>query len=266
MLAGDPCQPASGPTLAPTQPLVPMLRPPHQQPVEASQKRVKSAPTVARVVLDPSPDDGVDRPRQLLQWVAVDDRVIGLIGVADVPRETSAADIAQFGTEGLAVAMVTGDSQRTAEAVARQVGVDWVQAEVLPDGKAAVVRQLQDDGHRVGMVGDGVNDAPALVQADVGIAIAAGTDVAMESADLVLMNNRLSDVSRALRLSRAVMRTIRQNLFWAFFYNSVGLPVAAGALHVFGGPLLSPMLASVAMALSSVSVIANALRLKRFER
>ena len=199
-------------------------------------------------------------------WVAVDGQIAGLIAVADVPRQTSAADIAALKADGLEVAMVTGDSQRTARAIARQVGIDRVQAEVLPDGKAQVIRDLQDQGRIVGMVGDGVNDAPALVQANVGIAVAAGTDVAMESADLVLMNNRLSDVARALRLSRAVMRTIRQNLFWAFFYNSVGLPVAAGALYIFGGPLLSPMLASVAMALSSVSVIANALRLKRFER
>ena len=213
-------------------------------------------------VASASLEDGGSTP----VWVAVDDLVIGLIGVADVPRETSAADIARLRADGLTVAMVTGDSRRTAEAVARQVGIERVQAEVLPGGKAAAIRDLQEAGSRVGMVGDGVNDAPALVQADVGIAVAAGTDVAMESADLVLMNDRLSDVSRALRLSRAVMRTIRQNLFWAFFYNSVGLPVAAGALYVFGGPLLSPMLASVAMALSSVSVIANALRLKRFER
>ncbi|MBT4504522.1 MAG: HAD-IC family P-type ATPase, partial [Gemmatimonadetes bacterium] len=195
-----------------------------------------------------------------------DGELVGLIGLADVPRETSAADIAEFREAGLRVAMVTGDSRRTAAAIARQVGIDEVRAEVLPEEKAEVVRGLQEEGLRVGMVGDGINDAPALVQADVGIAVAAGTDVAMESADLVLMNDRLSDVGRAIRLSRAVMRTIRQNLFWAFFYNGVGLPVAAGALYIFGGPLLSPMLASVAMAFSSVSVIGNALRLKRFER
>jgi len=199
-------------------------------------------------------------------WVAVDGELVGLIGLADVPREGSAADIAEFREAGLRVAMVTGDSRRTAAAIARQVGIDEVRAEVLPEEKAEVVRGLQEEGLRVGMVGDGINDAPALVQADVGIAVAAGTDVAMESADLVLMNDRLSDVGRAIRLSRAVMRTIRQNLFWAFFYNGVGLPVAAGALYIFGGPLLSPMLASVAMAFSSVSVIGNALRLKRFER
>jgi Cu+-exporting ATPase len=199
-------------------------------------------------------------------WVAVDGRLTGLIGLADVPRPTSAADIARLQEAGLRVVMVTGDSQPTAAAIARQVGVDEVRAEVLPQDKAEVVRAFQAQGRRVGMVGDGINDAPALMQADVGIAIAAGADVAMESADLVLMHNRLSDVGRAIRLSRAVLRTIRQNLFWAFFYNAVGIPVAAGLLYIFGGPLLSPMLASVAMAFSSVSVIANALRLKGFER
>ena len=199
-------------------------------------------------------------------WVAVDGRLLGLIGVADAPRETSAAAIRQLRADGLHVAMVTGDARRTAEAIARQVGIDDVRAEVLPADKAKVVRVLQEGGRRVAMVGDGVNDAPALVQANVGIAIGAGTDVAMEAADLVLMNSRLSDVARALRLSRAMMRTIKQNLFWAFFYNSVGLPVAAGVLYAFGGPLLSPMIASLAMAFSSVSVVANALRLKRFEK
>ena len=199
-------------------------------------------------------------------WVAIDARLAGLMGIADVPRETSAADIEALKRAGLQVAMVTGDSRLTAEAIARQVGINEVRAEVLPAGKADVVRAFQNEGRRVGMVGDGINDAPALVQADVGIAIAAGTDVAMESADVVLMNSRLTDVGRAIRLSRAVMRTIRQNLFWAFFYNSVGIPVAAGLLYLFGGPLLSPMLASVAMAFSSVSVIGNALRLKRFEK
>jgi len=144
--------------------------------------------------------------------------------------------------------------------------VDQVIAETPPAEKAALVARLQADGHRVGMVGDGINDAPALAQADVGIAVAAGTDVAMESAGVVLMNNRLSDVSLVLDLSAATLRTIKQNLFWAFFYNVVSIPVAAGALHAFGGPLLDPMLASVAMAFSSVSVVANSLRLRSFGR
>ena len=161
--------------------------------------------------------------------------------------------------------MATGDSRQTATAIARQVGIVQVEAEVLPADKAAVVRRLQERGRRVGMVGDGVNDAPALAQADVGFAIGAGADVALDSADLVLIHNRLADVSRALELSRAVMRTIRQNLFWAFFYNAAGIPLAAGVLYIFGGPLLSPMAASVAMALRSVSVVGNALRLKHFK-
>ena len=198
-------------------------------------------------------------------WVAVEGRVVGLIGVADVPRSTSAADIARLRGAGLEVVMATGDSHQTAAAIARQVGIVRVEAEVLPADKAAVVRRLQEQGRRVGMVGDGINDAPALAQADVGFAIGAGADVALESADLVLMHNRLADVSKALNLSRAVMRTIRQNLFWAFFYNAAGIPLAAGGLYIFGGPLLSPMAASLAMALSSVSVVGNALRLKHFK-
>ncbi len=197
-------------------------------------------------------------------WVAVDGRYMGLVGVADELRASSAADIANLKRSGLEIVMLTGDNRNAAEAIARQVGIEWVEAEVLPADKAGVIRSLQAQGRHVGMVGDGINDAPALAQADVGFAIAAGTDVAIESADMVLMNNRLSYVSRAFALSKAVVRTIRQNLFWAFLYNAVGIPIAAGLLYALGVPvLLSPMLASVAMAFSSVSVIANALRLKR---
>ena len=197
-------------------------------------------------------------------WVGVDGRVVGLIGIADLPRPSSAEVIRRLQQSGIEVAMLTGDRMPTAQVVGALVGVDNIIAELLPEAKADVVGRMQGEGRRVGMVGDGINDAPALAKANVGIALATGTDVAMESADIVLMRNRLGDVSRALDLSRAVMRTIRQNLFWAFFYNVAGIPVAAGLWYAFGGPLLSPTVASVAMAFSSVSVIANALRLKRY--
>lgn len=197
-------------------------------------------------------------------WVAMDGRIVGLIGVADALRESSAEDIGNLKKLGLEIVMLTGDNRNSAAAIASQVGIERIEAEVLPADKAGVIRSLQSRGRRVGMVGDGINDAPALAEADVGFAVAAGTDVAIESADMVLMRNRLSYVSRALMLSRAVVRTIRQNLFWAFLYNAAGIPVAAGLLYALGVPvLLSPMLASVAMAFSSVSVIGNALRLKR---
>ena len=160
--------------------------------------------------------------------------------------------------------MLTGDNQRTADAVGKEAGVDRVIAGVLPDGKAAVIKNLQKRG-RTAMVGDGINDAPALTGADIGIAIGAGTDVAVDSADIVLMNSRLTDVSAAIRLSRKTLKNIRENLFWAFAYNVLGIPVAMGILYAFGGPLLNPMLAGAAMSFSSISVVLNALRLKRFK-
>jgi len=199
-----------------------------------------------------------------LAYVAIDGSLLGTIALADRPRLSSKDGIARLRAQGLEVVMLTGDSRAAAEAIATEVGIEVIHAEVLPGDKAAVMQSLQAEGRRVAMVGDGVNDGPALAAADVGIALASGTDVAAESADVVLMHSRLTDVARAVELSRAVMRTIRQNLFWAFFYNAAGIPVAAGVLYLFGGPLLNPMLASLAMALSSVSVVANALRLRRF--
>jgi Cu+-exporting ATPase len=197
-------------------------------------------------------------------FVAVDGAPAGIIAVADVPKQSSALAIRRMRDLGLEVVMITGDNTRTANAIAAQVGVDRVFAEVLPHEKASAVKRIQAEGRKVAMVGDGINDAAALAQADVGIAIGSGTDVAIESADIVLMKSDLMDVVAAVQLSKATIRNIKQNLFWAFCYNILGIPIAAGILHVFGGPLLNPIFAAAAMSLSSVSVVSNALRLRRF--
>jgi Cu+-exporting ATPase len=198
---------------------------------------------------------------QTVVYVAVDGRPAGMIGIADPIKPSAPQALRDLKAAGLRIVMLTGDSRTTAEAVARKLGIDDFEAEILPDKKSEVVRRLQQEGRTVAMAGDGINDAPSLAQADVGIAMGTGTDVAIESAGITLVKGDLAGIVRARKLSRATMRNIRQNLFFAFIYNLLGVPIAAGVLYPFFGWLLSPILAAVVMSFSSVSVITNSLRL-----
>ena len=200
---------------------------------------------------------------QTVMFIAVDGKAAGLLGVADPIKETTAEAVKQLHDDGIRIVMLTGDTKTTAESVSKKLGLDEVIAGVLPNQKADVVKRLQSEGRFVAMAGDGINDAPALAQAQVGIAMGTGTDVAMESAGVTLVKGDLRGILRARLLSRATMKNIKQNLFFAFVYNSLGIPVAAGALYPFFGILLSPIFAAAAMSFSSVSVIGNALRLRR---
>ena len=203
------------------------------------------------------------RDGQTVMFVAVDGRPAGLVGVADPIKASTLEALELLRASRLRIVMLTGDSRATAEAVARRLGITEIEAEVLPEQKIAVVKRLQAEGRKVAMAGDGVNDAPALAQAEVGIAMGTGTDVAMQSADVTLVKGDLRGIARARRLSQATMRNIRQNLFFAFVYNALGVPIAAGVLYPWLGILMDPIIASAAMSLSSVSVIGNALRLRR---
>jgi len=237
--------------------------------VEGHSVAVGSAKLLEELSIDPEPfvkrAEELRQQGQTVMLVALDGRPAGLVGVADPMQPSTPEAIQLLHAEGIRLVMLTGDNRTTAQAVASKLGIDDIQADVLPEKKAEVVKQLQSQGHVVAMAGDGVNDAPALAQANVGIAMGTGTDVAMESAGITLVQGDLRGIARARRLSRGTMRNIRQNLFFAFFYNVLGVPIAAGVLYPFFGLLLSPMIASVAMTFSSFSVIMNALRLRRLK-
>jgi Cu+-exporting ATPase len=197
-------------------------------------------------------------------YLAIDEKMAAILIVADAPRREAQEALAALKKMGLRLAMVSGDQRETARAMAAEMGIDEVYAEVLPRDKAAKIAEFQETGQKVAMIGDGVNDAPALAQADIGVAMGGGVDIALESGDIVLVRDDLRTLPTALRLARATMNNIRQNLFWAFAFNSLGIPVAAGLLVLFGGPALNPILAGAAMAMSSVMVVTNALRLRFF--
>jgi Cu+-exporting ATPase len=236
----------------------------NEQTVLAGNRKLMDERGIILSVLEPDSDRLASEGKTPM-YIALDGKLAGIVAVADVVKASSKAAIESLHRMGIEVAMITGDNKKTASAIAKQVGIDRVLAEVLPQDKSSEVKKLQGEGRKVAMVGDGINDAPALAQADIGIAIGSGTDVAMESADIVLMRSDLMDVPTAIHLSKSTIRNIKQNLFWAFGYNVVGIPIAAGVLHLFGGPLLNPIFAAAAMSLSSVSVLTNALRLKRFK-
>jgi Cu+-exporting ATPase len=212
-----------------------------------------------------SPAEELRAQGQTVMFVAIDGRLSGILGVADPIKDSTPEALRQLHEEGIRVVMLTGDNRTTAQTVANKLKIDEVVAEVLPNEKAQIVKRFQAEGKRVAMAGDGINDAPALAQAQVGIAMGTGTDVAMQSAGVTLVKGDLRGIVRAILLSRATMKNIKQNLFFAFIYNTLGVPIAAGALYPFFGILLSPMIAAAAMSFSSVSVIGNALRLRRVE-
>ncbi|MDD4608365.1 MAG: heavy metal translocating P-type ATPase [Bacilli bacterium] len=230
----------------------------------AGNKKLMDERSISLTILE-TESDKLASAGKTPMYVAFDNKLVGIIAVADVVKSNSKKAIQKLHEMGIEVVMITGDNKKTAEAIAKQVGIDRTLSEVLPQDKSNEVKKLQSEGKKVAMVGDGINDAPALAQADIGIAIGSGTDVAIESADIVLMRSDLMDVSTAIDLSKKTIKNIKENLFWAFGYNVIGIPIAAGLLYLFGGPLLNPMFAALAMSLSSVSVVTNALRLKRFK-